>query len=1263
MPAHEIAFPVGSYNIYPPVPVVNRSGKDGNVPVARIFAGDNFVGESLEGHWKKESENNPAAWFTAKLNAGSVELNSRSSAAGTYQFAWLNSQLPFPMLQDSYIDVHLEVPAVTPTYEIFSFFVIAASSGEADYRRQSDLLEVWLSRSTGGANNIRVRKEVGGTSTFIYARSEVTNNEGTFRIKFRPTDAKIDVYFHDGSGAVVEGSDKLTLTDDTYDLDFDIGYPALEVAMAETTERVVISDGITVNIPDSGFSYRQPPADKGKGDAKVYDQMGTATESDWHRVYSNDHDYAGDMVIENGLIRLIIDEAANNGLKLYHWTGSAYVQYNEFLLFRLDDDAVNCTVPHLDVVHSVTPESVSVRVRMTNTSSPDDSNNILVDITMERGRYHIEADIEEANPKQDIRLMFYDTTNRRFQYLGDNFVGDADLTISGSNTVMTDNFMMAVDDAGPDFIPYVASNEKPTTSFYSYQGSYLAFLNIDVLDFPDLKLYIGVMPFSDIDDLVRECEIDGSGVTTNAPDDVSDGTASGGNKLQLDALNEYWQYIWTTDNLPAGRYRFIIRAKDSNQVADDFGINAYNQTDSVYISEDQGIKTFTLTGSWAYYSVIFEINADDSGDTLRVNAKKMTAGANTIDIDHILIVPLGNGESFPQDLAHSEMRSKAKNFRLMDATTYQVFAGVGLGYGIPDIAYTDAMAVAAVESVATLTATGAWTIGSLTLTTIPAGTADYDKFLVSDSGVIKYRTGAEVLSDIGAAATGHDFDTHSGNLDLVDIGDYGQGKLIRGGASDWEALALGTQNYVLKAGASNFSWGQVDFSEITGTLPSHGESVHTGDILPDADQTTANSITIGTNLTIFRDLLVSSTTGNLEVAPNSSNRTMYGVGFPSGTQDESAWRCANASDQLNYGLIGLRVNGATAYLEVGEVGTGTKPTQTNVLSLGDPIDICGSITVDASGHVTKIGQSTHTTDYFLKWDGAKAVWASAPGTIGGSGTVNTLARFVTDTTTIGNSMVSQNAAGTQLTVGTIVSGTWQGSAISNTYISGLNQNCTTGSTPTFAGVNITGGPSLSGTGLDMNTHAITELTNITMTGHVRFSGTGSASGTDGYCTMGEYADGVQFFEPTAGSQGGSAFRIYTQLSPNGWIIDTSTGDNIFFGESIFPVTSATGEDIGSASHYWDDVYADAYYYKTAPTSFDHLDDLAILETMHSTKEGQLNLEEVPEEVYTKDEFVNYANMQGFIIGATRQLYLRFKEQEKLVAWLIDEVERLKEDAS
>lgn len=45
-------------------------------------------------------------------------------------------------------------------------------------------------------------------------------------------------------------------------------------------------------------------------------------------------------------------------------------------------------------------------------------------------------------------------------------------------------------------------------------------------------------------------------------------------------------------------------------------------------------------------------------------------------------------------------------------------------------------------------------IGSVSVSSVAAATTDTDKFLVSDGGVIKYRTGSEMLSDIGAQAAG-----------------------------------------------------------------------------------------------------------------------------------------------------------------------------------------------------------------------------------------------------------------------------------------------------------------------------------------------------------------------------------------------------------------------------------------------------------------------------------------------------------------------------
>lgn len=45
-------------------------------------------------------------------------------------------------------------------------------------------------------------------------------------------------------------------------------------------------------------------------------------------------------------------------------------------------------------------------------------------------------------------------------------------------------------------------------------------------------------------------------------------------------------------------------------------------------------------------------------------------------------------------------------------------------------------------------------IGSVSVSSVAAATTDTDRFLVSDGGVLKYRTGSEMLSDIGAQAAG-----------------------------------------------------------------------------------------------------------------------------------------------------------------------------------------------------------------------------------------------------------------------------------------------------------------------------------------------------------------------------------------------------------------------------------------------------------------------------------------------------------------------------
>jgi len=90
--------------------------------------------------------------------------------------------------------------------------------------------------------------------------------------------------------------------------------------------------------------------------------------------------------------------------------------------------------------------------------------------------------------------------------------------------------------------------------------------------------------------------------------------------------------------------------------------------------------------------------------------------------------------------------------------------------------------------------------GTIDINTIAAGTSDYDKFLVSDSGVVKYRTGAQVLSDIGGAVV---------NPVATDTIWDAAGDIIYGTGSNTGArLAKGTATQVLtmNAGATAPEW-------------------------------------------------------------------------------------------------------------------------------------------------------------------------------------------------------------------------------------------------------------------------------------------------------------------------------------------------------------------------------------------------------------------------------------------------------------------------
>lgn len=82
----------------------------------------------------------------------------------------------------------------------------------------------------------------------------------------------------------------------------------------------------------------------------------------------------------------------------------------------------------------------------------------------------------------------------------------------------------------------------------------------------------------------------------------------------------------------------------------------------------------------------------------------------------------------------------------------------------------------------------------LIVQTIPAGTSDYDKFLVVDAGQVKYRTGAEVLSDIGAQTSGSYLTSfnNSDNYAFKTISISGQSNVVADSNTDTLTLVAGT---------------------------------------------------------------------------------------------------------------------------------------------------------------------------------------------------------------------------------------------------------------------------------------------------------------------------------------------------------------------------------------------------------------------------------------------------------------------------------------
>ncbi len=96
------------------------------------------------------------------------------------------------------------------------------------------------------------------------------------------------------------------------------------------------------------------------------------------------------------------------------------------------------------------------------------------------------------------------------------------------------------------------------------------------------------------------------------------------------------------------------------------------------------------------------------------------------------------------------------------------------------------------------------TFTGLTLTGIAAEGTDVDRFLVSNAGLIKSRTGAQVLSDIGASVFGHN---HGSSYNPVPVcTSYGTEAILSSGSNDEITGANQVCDWVWLANQDNYKY-------------------------------------------------------------------------------------------------------------------------------------------------------------------------------------------------------------------------------------------------------------------------------------------------------------------------------------------------------------------------------------------------------------------------------------------------------------------------
>ena len=335
---------------------------------------------------------------------------------------------------------------------------------------------------------------------------------------------------------------------------------------------------------------------------KVYDDTGSSDESQWVRIHGVEHDFDGNVVIENSSIRVRFA----NETELYWYDGS----WNYIGNITVNEPNISESSLGVDGVNTISRDGVSVLFN---------SGLGWHECRLSRGDGYIQLSVA------DDSAVSLDTSPG---------VVDIDAAFTASEL-----FYNSVED---DSLGTVDINDSDPTDNYltTYDSSLEASMFVSGTDISSL----------DLSESTGTLTLDTP--ANSSPDVIVGATNASSTNVKSPVPNSHSAVAGS--DIPLGTYVAISRASFSD-TADEWTLDVENVTDSSQVDIDgYGVsKSISESTSQTYYVRYFRVTSEDFDDTIELSwTQSSGTGKITIDSFNLLPISLSDGVG-PQDESYS----------------------------------------------------------------------------------------------------------------------------------------------------------------------------------------------------------------------------------------------------------------------------------------------------------------------------------------------------------------------------------------------------------------------------------------------------------------------------------------------------------------------------------------------------------------------------------------------------------------------------------